>query len=797
MVGQSPLSSPPAPGTVLSPGRALGIPLGFTVVLVAFGLLPAIRQVPALRWSLWGAAVVLLAWNAGLLALARWRGRALIVEVSLRPQHYVQACAHTSILLYWGWYWPEVYHAAPLIAAQLAFAYAFDALLAWSRRDAYALGFGPLPIIFSTNLFLWFKPDWFYLQFVLVALGFAAKALIRWNKDGRRVHVFNPSSFPLSVASLILLLTGTTAMTWGPEIATTQFNPPHIYLLIFLVALPGQFLFGVASMTLSAVGTFYAFCLAYYLATGSHYFLELPIPIAIFLGMHLLFTDPSTSPRTELGRIVFGMLYGLSVLALFMLLDRLGLPTFYDKLLPVPILNLMIQGIDRLGRSGLLKRLDPGGLGRNLAPRRRNLAYIAVWAVIFGTMQAQTGTQATLARGDSLKAQGLLDEAIARYREFLRTSPSNFEGQTKLAAALLDARRPDEGVPELQRAVELKPDNPEALNTLGATLMKLHRFQEALPPLERAAALQPRSADARTALGMALLQSGRAVEAVASLQRATALRPDSAEANNTLGMALIEAGRFGEAISALQRAVELQPGSLEASNNLGAALVQAGRFDEAVAWLQRAVDLHPDSAEAYNNLGVTLVQVGRVDAAVAPFQRAVELQPQSAEAQHTLGVTLLQAGRVADAVAPLQRAVAIQPDFPEARYNLSNALVALGDPKGGADQLRELLRMRADWPPALTSLSWLEATDAGAVRNPAEAVRLASRAADLSQRRDAHVLDVLAAAYAAAGRFRDAENSAEAGAALASQSDADLAAEIRSHLAVYRTGRPLMSSASR
>ena len=84
-------------------------------------------------------------------------------------QHYLQACAQVSILLYWGWYWREVYDAAPLIAAQLLFAYAFDMLLGWSRRDNYTLGFGPFPVIFSINLFLWFKPDWFYLQFLMVA----------------------------------------------------------------------------------------------------------------------------------------------------------------------------------------------------------------------------------------------------------------------------------------------------------------------------------------------------------------------------------------------------------------------------------------------------------------------------------------------------------------------------------------------------------------------------------------------------------------------------------------------------
>ena len=95
------------------------------------------------------------------------------------------------------------------------FAYAFDMLLTWSRRDTYVLGFAPFPVIFSINLFLWFKPDWFYLQFLMVALGFAAKELIRWDKDGRRTHIFNPSSFPLAVFSLGLLLDRQRATSRG------------------------------------------------------------------------------------------------------------------------------------------------------------------------------------------------------------------------------------------------------------------------------------------------------------------------------------------------------------------------------------------------------------------------------------------------------------------------------------------------------------------------------------------------------------------------------------------------------
>ncbi|MEQ1910536.1 MAG: hypothetical protein ABMA15_17080, partial [Vicinamibacterales bacterium] len=252
----------PLDGKVSTPSswRALALPFAFALALLALGFLPSIEQQPTLRWSFWGASAVLLAMNAALLGAAWRRGRTLNIEVVLRPQHYLQACAHVSILVYWGLYWPHMIEAIPLIAAQLVFAYAFDALLTWSQRDTFTFGFGPFPIIFSTNLFLCFKSEWFYLQFLLVAVGFTAKAFLQWDKNGRRVHIFNPSSFPLAVFSIVLLLTGTTGMTWGPEIATTQYNPPHIYALIFLVALPGQFLFGVTAMTLSAVATLYAFC---------------------------------------------------------------------------------------------------------------------------------------------------------------------------------------------------------------------------------------------------------------------------------------------------------------------------------------------------------------------------------------------------------------------------------------------------------------------------------------------------------------------------------------------------------
>jgi hypothetical protein len=367
------------------------LPIVFTFGLAGLALLPAVRVNATVLVAIQGAATVLLVWAGALFFWGNKGRRTFSVEISLRKQHYLQACAQCSVLLYWGWYWPRVYESAHLILAQLLFAYAFDMLLCWSRRDTYTLGFGPFPVIFSINLFLWFKPDWFYLQFAMVALGLAAKELVRWKRDGRLAHIFNPSSFPLAVFSLGLLATGASGITWGKEIASTQFYPPHMYLMLFLVGLPGQFFFGVTLMTMSAVIATYLFGLAYYSLTGIFFFYDSYIPIAVFLGMHLLFTDPSTSPRTDLGRVIYGTLYGLSTVVLYGVLGMAGLPTFYDKLLQVPILNLSVKGIDRVARANILRNFDPGAIWGSLAPRQRHVAYMSIWAVVFVIMSITQG----------------------------------------------------------------------------------------------------------------------------------------------------------------------------------------------------------------------------------------------------------------------------------------------------------------------------------------------------------------------------------------------------------------------
>jgi hypothetical protein len=346
---------------------------------------PRVQVNLRLAESVWGATLLLLT-TLFIVQLFARRGRRTLDYMFVPVKaHYVQLMMHASIYLYWGWYWRHVYHFWPLLVIQVLFVYVLDMCLCWSRRDTWVLGLGAFPIVLSINLFLSFKDDWFFLQFVMLALAVLCKEFLKWTRDGRRTHIFNPSGIALCIMSVGLLLTKTTYLTWGETIANTFRRPPHIYLELFLLGLVVQALFSVTRVTLSAAFVLYVLNLFFTRATGMYYFFDSGISVSAFLGLHLLVTDPATSPRTSIGKLIFGGLYGAGIFVTYGVLGWLSMPQFYDKLLCLPLLNLSVRLLDRKGEV-LADWLDRRVRLPNWNWREWNLAYMSAWACLFTTM---------------------------------------------------------------------------------------------------------------------------------------------------------------------------------------------------------------------------------------------------------------------------------------------------------------------------------------------------------------------------------------------------------------------------
>ena len=272
-----------------------------------------------------------------------------------------------------------------------------------------------------------------------------------------------------------------------------------------------------------------------------------------------------------------------------------------------------------------------------------------------------------------------------------------------------------------------------------------------------------------------------------------ALGPEK-KAKLGVGLAEVQFARksYEEAFATLQNALSFSPSYAQ---RLRAASLfrQAGKIPEAVEVLERAIASEPEPFEAYTQQGELLQQQGKPGPAASRYRQALELDPNSAVAHNGLGSVLGSQGRFEEALTHFQRALELNSGYPEARSNMGLALQRLGRLDEARLQFEEALRAKPDWPVAQNALARILATHPDANRrNPPEAVRLADRAAELTEYENPVILDTLAAAYASAGQFEKATAVAEEAIRLASEGP--LAEQIRTRLYLYREKRPYVET---
>ena len=288
-------------------------------------------------------------------------------------------------------------------------------------------------------------------------------------------------------------------------------------------------------------------------------------------------------------------------------------------------------------------------------------------------------------------------------------------------------------------------------------------------------------------------------------EHAAEIYEDSYVPHSCLGHVYLVTGRWEEARVQWEECVRLRPDAPTAHNQLGRALAELGRPHDAIVHFQKATELQPGFAEAEYNLGDTLFKGKRYEEAVRQFQKVIEVLGRDRNtnalyrsAQSELARTFMQTGKYQDALACLQSAVALMPADPDLRANLGMCQAALGRRAPAMANFREALKLGSDSVTLINNLAWLLATETDdTARNGAEAITLAQRACTLTQYRQPSLLDTLSAAYAQAGRFDDAVETAEKARALWSAAgDQSMAQADESLLKIYRDHKPCRFSSA-
>ncbi len=268
----------------------------------------------------------------------------------------------------------------------------------------------------------------------------------------------------------------------------------------------------------------------------------------------------------------------------------------------------------------------------------------------------------------------------------------------------------------------------------------------------------------KTMKGYALMGEGQVDDALKLFQEAIRLNPRDARAHLNLGWALAAKGRDADALRAYEQAVALDPEYGLACNNLGNALMErnAGPEDlhRALDLFRKALELDPTLMRARRNLAYALYRMDRLDEALAAYVEIVQREPRNAPAHGSMSSILFRLGRPAEAMKELELAVSSDPGDVQAKNTLAWVLATFRDP---------------------------------AYRDGERAVRLAEELAEKTGRRDANVLDTLAAAYAEVGRYPDAVKVAEEALGHVRDEDGGLRKAIQARRDRYREERPFRS----
>lgn len=319
------------------------------------------------------ALALLGAWLLAVVIHLTARRRWSQVRLRFKATHLLPALLQVTIFAYWSSQVAEVSRQIPTILGQVALAYALDFLMGMTVRGSWDLTFGPLPIVLSTNLFVWFPPGFSYLAGAVIAIAIGSKWLV--HRAGR--HIFNPSALGIAVIGAGCLLLG-KAMPFL-DIAHLISEPPRMLALIVGLGCIAQARVPIVLITLSA---------ALVLLGCKHaglYHVVYPLWPAILIALVLLATDPATIPQGGVAKLLYGMTFGVLVWAVSAALDWRGESDFFGKVLPLPLVNLLVPVFESVGSrcEEELGRL-PGKAAKlaNLLAPRYNWIHMALWLAL-------------------------------------------------------------------------------------------------------------------------------------------------------------------------------------------------------------------------------------------------------------------------------------------------------------------------------------------------------------------------------------------------------------------------------
>ncbi len=200
-----------------------------------------------------------------------------------------------------------------------------------------------------------------------------------------------------------------------------------------------------------------------------------------------------------------------------------------------------------------------------------------------------------------------------------------------------------------------------------------------------------------------------------------------------------------------------------ATQNVTRLIAEGRRFwtqqqdDQAVRKFQQAAREYPKDERPYEELAAVYLSQNHVGEAIREYNEALRLSPGSPMAQLGLAVAYDREGHPDKARKLLEDIVGNNPQTPDAQEALADLCAEQRLYAEAIKHYQEAIHLEPGFAEARNNLAWLLATaDDPTFRNPAEALKLAQKAVELSHWNEATYIDTLAEAFYANGQYQQA-----------------------------------------
>jgi tetratricopeptide (TPR) repeat protein len=406
----------------------------------------------------------------------------------------------------------------------------------------------------------------------------------------------------------------------------------------------------------------------------------------------------------------------------------------------------------------------------------------------------------TLPGGDKPEALKLLNSLFDDKAVSEMPAAARAEALTLRATLQTD---PAKALEDYKAAIELDPGNPAHRMARAEFQREQGHLDEALADIEEVLKQQPNEASAYLVKAGILREQKKFDDAIASLDKASGLAPSAPGPHQELGEIYREQGDLAKAIEQFNKVLQIQPGLVLTLVHRAEAYLSNKQADEALVDIEAVLKENPDLPTVRALRAQALASKERWPEAIAEMKSLADSQPEQPEFRLQLAVYYLLAKQPHKAIEAYTEVLNQDADNQLALRGRADSLLNVGDHAAAVKDFEKAYAADPKDTGMLNNYAWVLATSPDdAVRDGKRAIELATKACELTEYKQTHILSTLAAAYAEAGDFAKARewsqkalDQFEAQRAKREAEDGKeetdkLAKELGEELASYKTEKP-------